>query len=109
VLVVANNVAPSSQQEISRAEFEKSIERKVDVIIPLDLKSAAQAAKLGQPLAKTAGGAKISQPLGQLVTMTVSAVDGSGDKPEEVNGDTSLLGKLGGFKSMLAKKPKADA
>ena len=41
-----------SVQEISRKDFEPSIERKVDIVIPLDLKAAAQAAKLGQPLAK---------------------------------------------------------
>ena len=108
VIVVANKVAPSSSQEISRAEFEKSIERKVDVVIPLDLKTAAQSAKLGQPLAKTAAGPKISQPMAQLMTMTISVVDGS-DKPEDGSGDTSLFGKLGGFKSMLAKKPKSEA
>ena len=109
VILVANKVAPSSVQEISRAEFEKSIERKVDVVIPLDLKSAAQSAKLGQPLAKTAAGTKISQPMSQLVAMTVSAVDGSTEAGEPGAGDTSLLGKFGNLKSLLAKKPKPDA
>jgi pilus assembly protein CpaE len=110
VIVVANKVAPAAQQEISRAEFEKSIERKIDVIIPLDLKSAAQSAKLGQPLAKTAAGAKVGQPMGQLVTMTVSAVDGSTEGGDVAGADTSLLGKFGNLKSLLAKKPKsADA
>jgi pilus assembly protein CpaE len=105
VIVVANKAASSSQQEISRADFEKSIERKVDVVIPLDAKAAAQSAKLGQPLSKTATNAKISQPLGNLVTLTVSAVDGSGEGPEEA-ASTSLLGKLGNLKGLVAKKPK---
>ncbi|HEY0446789.1 MAG TPA: pilus assembly protein CpaE [Allosphingosinicella sp.] len=105
VIVVANKVVSANVQEISRKDFEKSIERKVDICIPLDLKAASQAAKLGQPLAKAAGGSKLSQPLNQLVTMTVSAVDGSDDKN---GGDAgmSLLGKLGNFKSLMAKKPK---
>ena len=106
VIVVANKVGPTGVQEISRKDFEKSIERKVDIVIPLDLKSASQAAKLGQPLAKAAGSAKIGQPLTQLVMMTVSAVDGSDDKSVVAEAGTSLLGKLGGFKSMVTKKPK---
>jgi pilus assembly protein CpaE len=105
VVVVANKVAPSGQQEVSRSEFEKSIERKVDVVIPLDLKSAAQAAKLGQPLAKAAGAAKVTQPMGQLVSMTIAAVDGSADGSEAGAGDSSLLGKLN-LKTLLTKKPK---
>jgi pilus assembly protein CpaE len=105
VIVVANKAASGSQQEISRADFEKSIERKVDVVIPLDAKAAAQSAKLGQPLSKTATNAKISQPLGNLVTLTVSAVDGSGETPDEA-ANTSLLGKLGNLKGLVAKKPK---
>nr|WP_295370571.1 pilus assembly protein CpaE [uncultured Sphingosinicella sp.] len=104
VLVVANKAASGSQQEISRGEFEKSIERKVDIVIPLDAKVAAQTAKLGQPLAKTATNAKIAQPLAQLVTLTISAVDGSSESPEEAT--TSLLGKLGNLKGLVAKKPK---
>jgi pilus assembly protein CpaE len=105
VIVVANKAASGSQQEISRADFEKSIERKVDVVIPLDAKAAAQSAKLGQPLSKTATNAKISQPLGNLVTLTVAAVDGSSESPEEA-ASTSLLGKLGNLKGLVAKKPK---
>jgi pilus assembly protein CpaE len=42
VIVVANKVSTGGAQEISRTEFEKSIERKVDVCIPLDLKAAAR-------------------------------------------------------------------
>jgi pilus assembly protein CpaE len=74
----------------------------VDITIPLDLKAASQAAKLGQPIARAGKNAKISQPLGQLVTMTVGAVDGSGDKPAEAAG-ASLIGKIGNLKSLLGK------
>jgi pilus assembly protein CpaE len=105
VIVVANKSIGGTGQEISRGEFEKSIERKVDVVVPFEAKAAAQAAKLGQPLAKV-GGTKISQPLGQLVDLTLATVDGGEDKAA-APGSTSLLGKLGKFdvKSMLAKKP----
>jgi pilus assembly protein CpaE len=52
VIVVANRVIGGSAQEISRKDFEGSIERKVDITVPLDQKGASQAAKLGQPIAK---------------------------------------------------------
>jgi pilus assembly protein CpaE len=106
VIVVANKVGPV--QEISRKDFEKSIERSIDIVIPLDLKAAAQAAKLGQPIAKAGKNPKIAQPLAQLVTMTVAAVDGSEDKAEAATVNSSLLGKFGSFKSMVAKKPKSE-
>ena len=108
VVVVANKVAAANVQEISRKDFEKSIERKVDIVVPFDPKAAAQAAKLGQPLAKATTAAKIAQPLGQLVTMTVSAVDGD-DKGEAAEVGGSLIGKLGNFKALVAKKPAKAA
>jgi pilus assembly protein CpaE len=107
VVVVANKAVAGTGQEISRKDFEKSIERKVDVVIPLDPKAAAQAAKLGQPLAKSASSPKIAQPLNQLVNLTVSAVDGSEDK-DPAEAGASLLGKLN-FKALVAKKPTAQA
>jgi pilus assembly protein CpaE len=103
VLVVANKVQGGGI-EISRAEFEKSIERKVDVVIPFDLKAATQAAKLGQPFAKAATG-KAAQPFAQLVTLTTSAVDGT-QEGGETAAAANLLGKLN-LKEFLAKKPKA--
>ncbi|MBV9930559.1 MAG: pilus assembly protein CpaE [Alphaproteobacteria bacterium] len=108
VVVVANRVA-GTQQEISRKDFEQSIERAVDISIPLDAKAAAQSAKLGQPFAKVATAAKIAQPLGQLVTTTVSAVEG-GERTagDEAKAAVSLIDKLN-LKSLLAKSPKVKA
>ena len=105
-VVVANKVS-TALQEISRKDFEASIERKVDLCIPLDAKVAAQAAKLGQPFAKVATAAKLAQPLAQLVTVTTTAVEvtdlaGDGDGAAR---PTSLLGKFN-FKTLLAKNPK---
>jgi len=104
VIVVANKVTPGPQ-EVTRKDFEHSIERKVDVVIPFDPKAASQAAKLGQPLAKTVKAGKIAQPLDQLLTLALE--QSSGEEAEAgaaKNG--SLLGKLGNFKSLVAKKPK---
>jgi pilus assembly protein CpaE len=108
VIVVANRVGSGNGQEMTRKDFEKSIERTVDIVIPLDLKAAAQAAKLGQPIAKGGKNAKITQPLAQLVSLTVAAVDGSEDSREAAVAGGSLLGKIGNFKALVAKKPKPD-
>ncbi len=105
VIVVANRVAGGTQ-EINKKDFEKSIERPIDVLIPFDLKAATQAAKLGQPIAKAGKNQKITQPLVQLVNMTIAAVDGSEDKSASAAVAGSLMGKLGNLKSLVAKKPK---
>ncbi|HEX8669424.1 MAG TPA: pilus assembly protein CpaE [Allosphingosinicella sp.] len=104
VIVVANRV-PAGAQEISRKDFEQSIERKVDLVIPLDAKAGTQAAKLGQPFAKVATASRVAQPLAQLVTLTTSIVDNADPAQQAEDPATSLLGKLN-FKSLLPKKPK---
>ncbi|HBM04799.1 MAG TPA: pilus assembly protein CpaE, partial [Erythrobacter sp.] len=44
VIVVANKVQPG-MAEISKTDFEASIERKIDISIPFDQKAATNAAK----------------------------------------------------------------
>jgi hypothetical protein len=56
-LIVANKVQPGVG-EISKADFEASIERKINYTIPFDSSAAANAAKLGQTFRRR-------QPLGQ--------------------------------------------
>ena len=108
VIVVANKVWPQGQ-EVSRKDFEHSIERKVDITLPYDSKSAAHAAKLGQPLAKATKSSKVSQPLGQLLAQTVAQPD-SDDAGAAADGpNSSLLGKLGNFRSLVAKKQKGPS
>src|SRR6187455_3861701 len=56
-VIVATNRTPSGGGlEISKKDFEQSIERPVDIVIPQDGKLAAQAAKLGKPMAEVASG-----------------------------------------------------
>jgi pilus assembly protein CpaE len=108
VIIVANKVA-SGVQEISRKDFELSIERKIDIVIPFDPKAAAQAAKLGQPFAKVATGAKLSGPLNELVAATVATVennDQDGAAPAKARGGGGSLFEKLNLKGMLAKKPK---
>ena len=105
VIVVANKVMPSVQ-EVSRKDFEHSIERKVDILLPSDPKAAMQSAKLGQPLAKATKSSKLSQPLNQLLTLSLEQSASAEETEAKPAGGGSLLGKLGSFKSLVAKKPR---
>lgn len=105
VVLVANRVANTAVPEITRKDFENSIERKVDFLIPLDAKLAAQAAKLGKTLAEAGKGAKTTQALHALADrLLVLGEEGVADEVKARPANKSLLGKIGGFKTMIAKK-----
>ncbi len=106
VIVVANKVQPGAA-EISKADFEASIERKINVMIPFDLKAAANAAKLGQTFADANRSSKAGGAVRELsqAILGASDVEEAGAAPAAKK---SLLGKLD-LKSMLAKKPKSPA
>ena len=99
VLVVANRVQQQAM-EISRKDFEGSIERKIDFVLPFEQKLAAQAAKLGKPLAEIAKGSKALAPLTELANRITSITDSSEEavpaKGAKTSGGkgTSLLDKL---------------
>lgn len=108
VVLVANKFQ-SSVGELSRKEFESSVERAVDVVIPYDPKLVSQAAKLGKSYAELCKGTKAGQVWSQLMRQIL---DGADADPEEapkkapsakVKGG-SLLGKIGGLGGMLTKK-----
>ena len=103
VLVVANRVHPGAQLEISRKDFETSIERKIDYIVPFDQKLAAQAAKLGKPFAEAGKSSKTTAPLTELVTqlcaMSEENVDGKGKRK-----GMSLIGKFSDLKGLIPRK-----
>jgi pilus assembly protein CpaE len=104
VMVVVNRVPVVGAPEISRKDFETSIERKVDVVLPLDQKLAAQAAKLGKPLAEVGRTTKIGPALLDLATQLIEIVDPTGIAGAKGSAGKSLLGKLGEFKVSLPKK-----
>ncbi len=106
IIVVANKTQANSLLEVGRKDFEQSIERKVDVVVPFDPKTATQAAKLGQPFAKTAKATKVAQPLTQLLALTVASAKAPGEEEAAPDTSGSLLGKLSSFKALLAKKPE---
>lgn len=107
LIIVANRV-PTGALEISRKDFEGSIERKIDYVIPLDTKTAVQAAKLGKPLAEAGKNVKALAPLADIAARVIAITDAG----EEVRSDKvkakggSLLGKLTSS-IKLAKKAKA--
>jgi pilus assembly protein CpaE len=105
VIVVANRVPPTGQTEITRKDFETSIERAVDIVVPYDAKLAVQAAKLGKPLIDVAKSTKLGQAIGELAARLVAT---EGKEAEAAAASKSLLGKLADFKMMIpSKKPKA--
>src|SRR6476469_7096004 len=104
-VIVANKVQ-TGVAEISKADFEASIERKIDFTVPYDLKAAANAAKLGQTFADANRSSKASAAIRDLAERVIGASDeDAGDAPA---GKKSLLGSFD-FKSLLAKKDKARA
>src|SRR3990170_7457278 len=99
VIVVANRVPSGGALEISRKDFEQSIERQVDIVFPADGKLAAQSAKLGKPMAEVATG-KMAVPFNSLVNMVLSH-----STEEGAGGGTPVIGArslVDNLKSMLA-------
>jgi pilus assembly protein CpaE len=108
--VIANRVGPSGTTEISRKDFESSIETKVDFAIPFDVKTVCQAAKLGRPVAEVGKASKVGQELTAVALKLVAAIDGEEAATAGKPRSASLADRLSGFKSMLpSKKVKAEA
>jgi len=107
VIVVANRLPTTGGLEITRKDFENSIERGIDFVIPEDPKVVAQAAKLGKPLAEVATNAKVSGPLVQLAAAILAQAE---DGVEGVPVSAPKPGKslMGNLKSMLKPKAKIE-
>ncbi|GGB97405.1 pilus assembly protein [Novosphingobium endophyticum] len=104
VIVVANKVQ-ASLSEISKADFEASIEARIQLSIPYDLKAASMAAKLGQTFVDANRSSKASTVIRDLARLILDRDDS--DTP--AGAGKSLLGKLD-LKSMMTKvSKKAEA
>ena len=107
VILAANKVQPAAVLEISRKDFESSIERKIDLLVPFDAKLASQAAKLGKPLAEAGKNVKAMQPLADLAARITALTEAElADKvsaPGRGPRGSSLLDKL---KTSMANKAK---
>jgi pilus assembly protein CpaE len=105
VIVVANRVPSGGALEISKKDFEQSIERQVDLVFNDDGKTAAQSAKLGKPMAEIASG-KSGASFAQLVNMVLSHASEEGASTDGAKASSKSI--VNGFKSILSK-PKAKA
>lgn len=98
VVLVANKFQ-SAIGELSRKEFESSIERPIDIVIPFDPKLVAQAAKLGKSYAETCKGTKAAQVWNNLMRLILDGADVEAEEAAAASGKGkaggSLLGKLG--------------
>lgn len=101
VLVVANKVQPGTP-EISKTDFEASIERKISFTVPFDSKAATNAAKLGQTFIDANRSTKAAVAMREIGEAIVNA--GAESAELRLEPKKSLLGKID-FKSLLAKKP----
>jgi len=104
-VIVANKVHPGSG-EIGQADFEASIEHKVQFTIPFDLKTAVTAAKMGQTLAQAGGTSRTATTLRAIAAALVDAPDGTEDLARQAQ--TSLLGRFD-LKALMGRKPVARA
>ncbi len=108
-LIVVANKMPTTPPEITRKDFENSIEREINAVLPFDPKVTVKAAKLGKTVAEVAGNAKIATGLDDIMQLVTASADVDSDAvtialPNAGKG-SSLLGKLGGL--MPKKKAKA--
>lgn len=105
VLVVANRVHPSLT-EISRKDFENSIEREIDFVLPYDHKQAVNAAKLGKPIAEAGKASKLGQSLAAISEKLLSLASDDPDRDQKKS-KGSLMDELAAIfapKSKIAKK-----
>ncbi|RZJ98434.1 MAG: pilus assembly protein CpaE [Novosphingobium sp.] len=106
VIVVANKVQPGVG-EISKTDFESSIERRIDISVAYDLKSAANAAKLGKTFCEANRASKASVAVRDIAKAVMGASDVASEDGA-APAKKSLLGKID-LKSMLSKKSPATA
>lgn len=93
VTVVANQVGTNPPPEVARKDFEASIERKIDIVIPLDPKQAVSAAKQGKALAAVAGSGKV----GAAFKALMGSLAGDIAEAEEAQVKSTLMGKVRGL------------
>ncbi|MCP5380622.1 MAG: pilus assembly protein CpaE [Caenibius sp.] len=104
-LVIANRVQ-SGVAEISKSDFEASIERKIDFTIPFDQKAAANAAKLGQTFAEANRSSRASAAIRSIAASIIGTgneEDGAEEAAAAGGAKATLLGKFD-IKSLMAKK-----
>ena len=105
-MIVCNKMQ-SGTAEISKADFEASIERKINFQINLDQKAAANAAKLGQTFIEANKSSKTVGPIREIGKTIVGVADDDGASLAESGKQGSMLGKFD-LKSLLGGGSKKD-
>ena len=109
VNVVANKVHPGAQLEISKKDFEGSIERPIDFQIGFDQKLAATAAKLGKTFADAGKTSKTIAPINELAAKLANCATKNPDAPVAAKSKSLMerlgLGKSAGGKPAGGKQP----
>jgi pilus assembly protein CpaE len=105
-VIVAANKVHAGVPEISKTDFEASIERKINFTIPFDNKAATNAAKLGQSFVEANRSTKAGAAIRELGDAIINA--GAEGAEVAIEAKKSLLGKFD-FKSLLVKKSKSPA
>jgi pilus assembly protein CpaE len=101
IIIVANKFTGNADVEVTRKDFEVSIERPVQVLIPMDAKTATAAAKQGRPFVEVAKGNKAGASLKELSQRIMVASAKVSEAPEAAS---NLKSKLQAFTSRLSKK-----
>ncbi|RJY09051.1 pilus assembly protein CpaE [Aurantiacibacter aquimixticola] len=103
-MIVCNKMQ-SGAAEISKADFEASIERKINFQMNLDQKAAANAAKLGQTFIEANKGSRTIAPMREIAKTIVGVSEDDGASLDNAGKSSSLLGKFD-LKSFLGNSPK---
>jgi pilus assembly protein CpaE len=103
VIIVANKVQPNAL-EISRKDFEQSIERKIDVMLPFDARLAAQAAKLGKSLAEVGKSTKLGQAYAEAGKLILAIGEEEGALGNGIDSGNSLLSKISEISALFKKE-----
>ncbi|RKF21120.1 pilus assembly protein CpaE [Altericroceibacterium spongiae] len=101
IVLVANKMQGTGG-EISRSDFESSVERRINYAVPYDYKAAVNAAKLGQTLVAASPASRTTAPIREMAA-TLAAIGSDEDVKLEESGPVSLLSKFD-LKSLLMKK-----
>jgi len=79
VTLIANRAGEHKNGEMPRAEFEKGVGRKIDMVLPFDAKTVAAATNFGQPVAASRG--QVSTGLREVAERLCGPAAGSGSRP----------------------------
>lgn len=101
VHLVANKLPVTGQTEVSRADFEASVECRIAAELPHDAKSAVAAAQQGRSLAQAGRGSKAAGALIDLARLILA-----GDSAAEAGGTASLLSKFANLKTLIPLKSR---